>query len=56
MTFDEWLKTGIRNGWATDPFCYHHDQLPVNAEERAQIDERGEPERCITVTRLSLPE
>jgi hypothetical protein len=46
ITFEDWLKVGIGQGWATAPVCYTHDGLPMTEEEY----EEDEP--CIHIIRL----
>jgi hypothetical protein len=48
-TFNEWLKTGLEQGWMTPPLCYTHDGLPTTAQEDELFAE-GDP--CIHIMRL----
>lgn len=46
MTFDEWMRVGLDNGWAGPPVCYTHDGLPCSLEEEETDD------HCIHIIRL----
>lgn len=38
MTFQEWLNTGIENGYCSSPYCQHREGIPATKEEaEAQI-------------------
>ena len=50
MEFNEWLETGIRNGWCGPDICYTHDGLPSTELEDEQFEEGGDP--CIHIIRL----
>lgn len=50
--FDTWLRRGIANKWISDPGCYFHSVIPLNDEERRQVDETGETDRCVTIVRV----
>lgn len=50
MTFDEWMKMGIENGWAGPPVCSTHDGVPQSKEEDEAWDTGEDP--CIHVVRL----
>lgn len=52
ITFQEWLKTGISNGYISEPGCYFHSVVPLSKEEKQQVDETGEPDNCVTIVRL----
>lgn len=49
MNFNEWLKTGMNNGWCGPTVCYTHDGLPMSEVE---IDEYYEGDPCIHIIRL----
>lgn len=49
MTFDEWLRVGMDNGWCGPAVCAIHDGLPTTAGEDQAL-EMGDP--CIHVVRL----
>jgi hypothetical protein len=49
MDFEEWLKTGIENGWCGPAVCFTHDGLPTTQAEDEEFD-NGDP--CIHVIRL----
>jgi hypothetical protein len=49
MNFNEWLKTGMNNGWCGPAVCYTHDGLPMS---EAELDEYYEGDPCIHVIRL----
>ena len=50
MTFDEWLKFGIDNGYCTDQFCNTHDGGPMHETEEIAWDQGNDP--CQHVVRL----
>jgi hypothetical protein len=49
MDFEQWLKTGIENGWCGPAVCFTHDGLPTTQAEDEEFD-NGDP--CIHVIRL----
>ena len=49
MTFDDWMKYGIKQGWCGAPVCYTHDGLPTSPEEDEEF-EMGDP--CIHIVRM----
>lgn len=51
-TYQEWLRTGIANGYISEPGCYFHSLVPMNDEERKQFDDSGETDACVTIVRL----
>ena len=48
MDFEQWLKTGIENGWCGPAVCFTHDGLPTTQAEDEEFD-NGDP--CIHVIR-----
>ena len=50
MTFDEWLKFGIDNGYCTDQFCSTHDGGPMHESEELAWDRGDDP--CLHMVRL----
>lgn len=50
MKFDEWLRTGIAQGWCGPAVCYTHDGLPMSEEEADDED------MCVHVIRLYADE
>lgn len=51
MSFDEWLKIGMDNGWCGPTICYTHDGLPMSEEEWLEEEANGEPP-CMHIIRL----
>lgn len=49
MTFDQWLKIGLAEGWCGPAVCYTHHGLPLSDAEAEQFD-TDEP--CIHIIRL----
>lgn len=49
MTFDQWLKIGLTEGWCGPAVCYTHDGLPASDEE---LDIWEETDPCIHIIRL----
>jgi hypothetical protein len=55
MTFDEWIRYGLKKKWCSVPLCETHDGLPMTKEEQEAWDEGGDP--CVHVIKLySSPE
>jgi hypothetical protein len=54
MTFDEWLRYDIENGYCVEQTCNTHDGVPLTEYENAQFDEGFDP--CVHVVRLGAPE
>jgi hypothetical protein len=52
LTYQEWLNTGIKHGYISEPGCYFHSVIPLSDDERKQVDETGEPDNCVTIVRL----
>lgn len=50
---NEWLHTGLVNGYVTPPMCYTHEGLPTLPEEDAELDAGYDP--CLTILRLCEP-
>lgn len=50
MTYEEWLQTGVEEGYCSRPVCDTHDGLPRTAEEEDEWDEGGDP--CLPAVRL----
>lgn len=51
MTFDEWVKHGVKNKWCTYPVCETHDGVPMTQAEVDCWEEGDDP--CIHVIRLA---
>ncbi|NDB07541.1 MAG: hypothetical protein EBX97_02440 [Actinobacteria bacterium] len=49
ISFDEWVRIGIENGWCGPPVCYTHDGLPTSPAEDEEFEE-GDP--CLHIIRL----
>lgn len=49
MIFDEWLKTGMDEGWCGPPVCSTHDGIPATEAEYLEFDEGNDP--CIHIIR-----
>jgi hypothetical protein len=54
VTFDEWLKYGIENGYCSEQFCDTHDGPPMHESEEKSWEEGGDP--CMHMVRLGTPE
>ena len=50
ISFNEWLKLGVKNGWCGAPVCYTHDGLPTSESEDAEFEEGSDP--CIHIIRM----
>jgi len=50
MTFAEWIRAGIDNGWCAAPLCDVHDAWVRTDEEQEQIEDGNDV--CIYVVRL----
>ena len=50
MTFDEWIKAGLREGFCGPPVCYTHDGLPMSNQEDDSWNDGDEP--CLHIIRL----
>lgn len=50
MTFNDWIKHGIDEGWCGPPVCETHDGTPTTPAEDEEYDEGGDP--CIHIVRL----
>jgi len=55
MTFDEWLKYGVDNGFCSEQVCDTHEGLPI-ADEEIELYDDGETDLCAYVVRLGTPE
>jgi len=49
LSFDEWMKIGIKNDWCGPPVCYVHDGLPLS---EAEMDLLEQEDPCIHIIRL----
>lgn len=49
MTFDQWLKIGLAEGWCGPAVCYTHDGLPMSDAEADQFEEN---DPCLHIIRL----
>jgi len=50
MNFENWISTGIKNGWVSQPVCSTHDGIPTTHAEDLEWEEGGDP--CIYAVRL----
>ena len=50
LTFEDWLQTGIAEGWITEPFCHTHDGPPMTEAEVLAWDNDDDP--CLYAVRL----
>lgn len=50
VSFDEWMKIGITEGYTGAPICSTHDGIPMTPEEEQEFEEGGDP--CVHVLRL----
>lgn len=50
MSFYEWMKFGIEQGWCGPPVCITHDGLPATPEEDDQQINGLDP--CIHIVRM----
>ena len=37
ISFDEWIKIGIEQGWCGPTVCYTHDGLPLSVKEEESL-------------------
>jgi len=49
VSFSQWVRTGIDNGFCHEPVCLNHDLLPSTPEEDTDEDP------CVLVTRIYVP-
>lgn len=54
MTFDEWLKYGVENGFCSEQFCNTHDSSPMHESEEQLWSDGYDP--CMHVVRLGTME
>jgi hypothetical protein len=50
VNFEQWITTGIDNGWISRPVCSTHDGIPTTHDEDVEWEEGGDP--CIYAVRL----
>lgn len=50
MSYDEWIKIGVKAGWCTAPVCYTHDGLPMTDAEAEEMYE--DMDVCIHIVRM----
>jgi hypothetical protein len=50
MSFHDWIKAGLENGWCGPPVCSTHDGIPYSHEEEEAWNEGDDP--CAHVIRL----
>lgn len=43
ITFEEWLQTGMQNGWIGPPVCFTHDGIPSSASEDEEFESGYDP-------------
>jgi len=53
MTFEEWLKLGVDEGYCTPQFCLTHAGQPMTNNEEAQWELGDDP--CCHMVRLGTP-
>ncbi|HUW00809.1 MAG TPA: hypothetical protein VMW08_00520 [Acidimicrobiales bacterium] len=64
MTFEEWLTTGIAEGWCSEPGCAAHDGPPLTEAEAELYNAHPDDwpggfdplDRCLPVVRLFGPD
>jgi hypothetical protein len=49
ISFDEWIKIGIEQGWCGPTVCYTHDGLPLSVKEEEEL---WEQDPCVHIIRL----
>jgi hypothetical protein len=50
VTFQEWIETGVKLGYCSEPVCNTHDGLPSTDEEDAMWEDGQDP--CMPAVRL----
>lgn len=50
MSYEDWLKVGLLQGWVGPSMCVPHDGVPTSAEEDEAYDEGDDP--CYHILRL----
>jgi hypothetical protein len=50
MSYEDWLKVGLLQGWCGPAVCSTHDGLPTTEEEDWGFDQGADP--CIHIIRL----
>jgi hypothetical protein len=50
MSYEDWLKVGLLQGWCGPSVCSTHDGVPTSLEEDDAYDDGEDP--CIHVLRL----
>ena len=50
VNFEQWITTGIDNGWISRPVCSTHDGIPTTHDEDIEWEDGGDP--CIYAVRL----
>ena len=53
MTFKEWLKYGVKQGYCSEQFCDTHDGPPMHESEELAWEEGEDP--CMHMVRLGQP-
>ena len=51
IDYATWVSIGKAKGWVSDPFCYTHDQPPMDDEEADQMFNSDEGP-CINLLRV----
>jgi hypothetical protein len=54
MTFDEWLKYGVDNGFCSEQRCDTHEGIPMTETETELFENGNDP--CVHVVRLGTPD
>ena len=54
VNFEQWINTGIDNGWISRPVCSTHDGIPTSHAEDLEWEEGSDP--CIYAVRLFADE
>jgi len=50
LTFEDWVTTGIENGWCSEPVCETHEGLPLTPGEETFFDLGNDP--CVFAVRI----
>jgi hypothetical protein len=52
VTLDEWLQTGLEQGYCSRPVCNTHDGLPATEEEDERWEDGDDP--CVFAVRIYI--
>lgn len=50
MSFEEWMKYGLKRGWIAEGVCQTHDMVPMTPEESDEFEAGHDP--CVPVLRV----